>query len=289
MGAVSISLDEVESIVTDAPKEVLLTDDTVITAQRFEPQAKTVVVADADGSDARTLAVSDIDAVNPEGWETGRTGKWIGSFEIGLRDQTGNTEMTEYDGKLDTTYRRKDWRVRGYGELGYSETNSVKSRNNWRAGVTPEINFTSKWYAGFQAHARHDEFADLNLRTTLGPMLGYRFFEGPSLNLLFDAGVYHLKDDRDLGEDSDSIGPGWHFNYNQKFFTDRLTFYHEQFGFTAASGDSKTTWDAWTGFQLAIAGGFYGAIEHQVNYDSNPTAGFDDTEAQYLFKLGYGW
>ena len=59
---------------------------------------------------------------------------------------------------------------------------------------TMDRNFKGKRYYAGSAMFKQDKFADLDLRTMLGPGIGYRFYDSKSLNLKLEIGPYYLKD-----------------------------------------------------------------------------------------------
>jgi putative salt-induced outer membrane protein YdiY len=68
----------------------------------------------------------------------------------------------------------------------------------------------------------HDQFADLDLRSTVGTGPGYQFFESEALNLSVSAGPAWVDEDFDEAEDEDYAAGQWLFSYDQ-FFSTRVS------------------------------------------------------------------
>ena len=75
-----------------------------------------------------------------------------------------------------------------------------------------------------------DALADLNLRTTVGPYIGYQFYESRPLNLLAEFGVLWVDEDYVGAQDDRSWQPAWHIKFDKYIYKNALQFYHEHNG-----------------------------------------------------------
>ena len=75
-----------------------------------------------------------------------------------------------------------------------------------------------KWYLYADTLFEHDEFKDLDLRSTLGAGAGFQIFETPLLNLSILAGLAKVDENFDVAEDDDYTAVQWSVNYDQYFF-----------------------------------------------------------------------
>jgi hypothetical protein len=144
------------------------------------------------------------------------------------------------------------------------------------------------YYAGWLKF-EHDEFANLDLRTSVGPFVGYQFFESKPLNLMAEAGVILVDERYETEADSTSWGPGWRIVFDKCIYRDFLQLYHEQSGFLNARDTGRLLWRSWTGLRVPLFGGVIGSVEAKFDYDSDPSEDTDDTQATYRLKLGYKW
>jgi len=136
---------------------------------------------------------------------------------------------------------------------------------------------------------KKDRFADLNLRTLVGPGIGYRFFESKPLNLKLEIGPYYLKDDFINQPDETFWGPAWFLDYDQKVWNKRLQIYHRQLGFQSINETGKFLWRSWTGVRLPLVAGLFGSLEYEIDYDSEPAVEAETTDQTFKLKLGYKW
>ena len=135
----------------------------------------------------------------------------------------------------------------------------------------------------------HDEFADLNLRTTAGPSVGYQFFESRPLNLKAEAGVILANANYSTESDSNYWGAGWHISFDKYIVSDHLQLYHEQFGLLGTEDTDNLLWKFWTGLRVPLFGGFVVSGEARFSYDSDPAEDTETTQETYRLKLGYAW
>jgi hypothetical protein len=77
--------------------------------------------------------------------------------------------------------------------------------------------------------------------------------------------------------------------YEQRFWNDRIELYHRQLSFTAVNGTGEDLLLTWTGVSVPLDGGFVGALEYQIEYDSKPSDQALTTDTTLLLKLGYQW
>lgn len=59
--------------------------------------------------------------------------------------------------------------------------------------------------------------------------------------------------------------------------------------FTAVNGTGEDLLFTWTGVSVPLDGGFVGALEYQIEYDSKPSDQALTTDTTLLVKLGYQW
>jgi putative salt-induced outer membrane protein YdiY len=76
----------------------------------------------------------------------------------------------------------------------------------------------------------NDKFQDIDLRTIVGPGMGYQIWDDPVKSLAFEAGASYFSDNMQNGEDSDYIAARLGLNFRYAFckfivFSDRLDYY----------------------------------------------------------------
>jgi putative salt-induced outer membrane protein YdiY len=221
--------------------------------------------------------------------EPERTGDFTGRVNLSMRSERGNTDSDDVGADVDLTYRRNIHRLRVLGELEEDRKDGEKTKQNWLIGFTYNYFVTKKLYFTGSLKFEQDEFANLDLRTSAGPYVGYQFFESRHLNLLAEAGAILVREDYSTESDNAYWGPGWHISFDTYVFSDRLQFYHEQFGLFNAEDADNWLWKSWTGVRVPLFGGLVGSAEAKFDYDGEPSEDTEGTQTTYRLKLGYRW
>jgi hypothetical protein len=246
-----------------------------------------------DGTEVRTQKIivgeEEIVAIRPVAPSTGTKGKLSGRTNVSLKFERGNTNKDDIGVDFEMEYRRGIRRFRLVGGLEQDRKDAENTKEEWLLWGSYDHFLTRKLYLAGWVHLKHDEFADLSLRTSVGPYVGYQFFERRSLNLLVEIGAIFVREEHDLEPDDTFWGPGWSINFEKYIFGDYLQAYHEQHGIINAERGDDWFWRSVTGLRVPLFGGLVGSAEVKLDYESEPSGGTDSTQATYGLKLGYAW
>jgi putative salt-induced outer membrane protein YdiY len=290
-GVIKVQWAEVSELHTDEPMQLMLDDESTLTAQQIRNTEDGIYLDDEIEPDLSepSLAQSELAFINPDPWRTGEGYKLSGHINFALEKERGNTDKDEIDIDGDLTWRYRHDRFRMYGELERDRNNSQKTKDKWKQRNSYDHFFTKQWYAGAFLGFEHDKFADLNLRTIIGPKVGYQWFEGRDMNLSTEIGPMYVDEDFDKDEDDDYPALGWAIDFDKFLFKEFMQFYHRQTGLWNLDDTSNLVWDTWTGLRFPLAWGFVTSTEMQVEYDSGAAKDKDDVDTTYTLKIGYQW
>lgn len=288
-GTIEINWDEVSEVVLGELSKVLLDDESVIEVMGLARDGEMVVLTQPDSLSPVMLEATRVKSIEPEPWELGEGHKFTGAVNIATKVEQGNSEQTELD--LDFNFNVKWWKSQwlSYGQLDYDTTRGVESTDNWSLINHYDYTFHGKWFASAALLLKHDFFADLKLRTTLGPALGYRFFSSDGLNLRTEASISYLIDNYYDQADEKAWGLGWYIDYDQKVWKQRLQLYLRQLGFFSFDQSDKNLFRIWAGVRVPLKAGFMGSLEYEMDYDSDPAVAAETTDKTFRLKLGYKW
>ena len=288
-GTLTIDWKDIEKITLNEPSTVLLRDGSTMEVEGFNRVEDQFVLEPVGAESPVSMPVSRINVVEPEAWELGQGHAFTGRVNIGIEDESGNSESNEIDLDFDMTNRWKKNSLRVFGDLEYDTTRGSTTTDKWSVMFAMDHNFKGKWYFSGSAMFKQDKFADLDLRTMVGPGIGYRFYDSKLLNLKMELGPYYLKDNFITQADESFWGPAWFLDYDQFVWKKRLQLYHRQMGFQSANGSAKFIWRSWTGVRVPIFRGLFGSVEYEIDYDSEPALDAETTDKTFKFKLGYKW
>lgn len=288
-GVIKVNWDQVAEITTEKPMEFLLTDDTIVTGKHVINSVDDLIVEADSGVQPQTLGQAEVAYVNPESWRTGQGYKLSGRANFALSSQRGNTDKDEIDVDGDLTWRRKNDRFLAAGELERDRNDNQTTADNWKLEGAYNYFVTKKWYWGGFGRVEHDKFADLDLRTSVGPLIGYQWFESRKMNLSTSTGISYVRENFIDQSDHDYAALPWAINFDRFLFGDFMQFYHKQTGFWNLESTGDVVWDTWTGLRFPLVLGLVASTELQVEYDSGAAKGAKDLDTTYLLKLGYQW
>ena len=291
-GVIKVKWDDVAELHADEPMKLMLDDESISTAKHIKSNEEGLFISDDDiepDLSEPSLAQEELAYINPEPWRTGDGYKLDGHINFALERQRGNTDKDEIDVDGDLIWRFKDDRFTMFGELERDHNNNKKTTDNWKLDSAYDHFFTKKWFAGAYLGFEHDRFADLNLRSVVGPKAGYQWFESREMNLRMSAGPMYVDEDFDEDPDDDYIALGWNINFDKYLFQEFMQFYHRHNGLWSMDDTSDLVWNAWTGVRFPLVWRFVASTELQVEYDGGAAETADDLDTTYTLKIGYQW
>jgi putative salt-induced outer membrane protein YdiY len=213
---------------------------------------------------------------------------WTGNVFLGAFKQSGNTDRTSatFGGEA----VRKSARDRFGLSLLYNyaeEDGSLTTRDTYGT-VKYDYFFTKKFYGYLGVEILKDRFKDLNLRTIVGPGVGYQFLDDETNSLALEAGLSYFSEDRIDDEDDQWLTArlGARFRYKlceHVTFTDNLTIYPnlESGGdFTSRNEATLTT---------TIAGPWALRLANIWEHDSAPSVDVKKNDTKSSVNLQYSF
>ena len=290
-GVIKVNWDEVAELHADKPMQLLLDDESTRSARHIKSSEEGLILSDDIEPDLSepSLAQDELAFINPAPWRTGDGYKLDGHINFALEKERGNTDKDEIDIDGDLVWRYRDDRFNMFGELEHDRNNNEKTADNWKLTGSYDHFFSKKWFAGIYLGFEHDQFADLNLRSNIGPKVGYQWFEGKAMNLSTQAGPIYVDEDFDTDPDDDYVSLGWGINFDKYLFSEFMQIYHRQNGLWSMDDTSNVVWNTWTGLRFPLVWRFVASTEMQVEYDSGSAEDADDMDTTYTLKLGYQW
>jgi putative salt-induced outer membrane protein YdiY len=288
-GVIKVKWDQVSELHADKPVQLMLDNEELREATDIKrSEDATVVTAITDDSTA-SIEPGTIAYINPEPWRYGEGYKFSGLLNVALVYQRGNTVSNENDLDGNLGLRWKDDRITAYGQFEKDSNFGETTAQNWLATGKYDHFQTEKFYYGASVGFEHDEFADLQLRSKIGPHLGYQFFETPVLNLSADAGVMYVDENFISAEDKKYAAFSWNVDFDWFIIPDRIQLYHRDNGLLSMEDTGDLVINTWTGFRFPLYEGIVASVEAEVDYDGGAPPGTDTLDTTYRAKLGYQW
>lgn len=291
-GDLQIQWSEIESLVTDQPLYVVLSDGTKMKGPLVETQPGDARITLKQTEDA--LEETDFDLmktryINPTPDLTGEGIRWSGNINAGGTLTQGNTDTKLLRFDAETIARTLNNRLTVGGVFNRAQSDGSDYQFNSRGYGKYDRFLTKQWYLYGNATLENDRFRDLRLRSTFGGGSGYQVFETPDLNLSFEGGLNYIKEDYYMAADEGYPGLRWATKYDQLFFTGSTRFFHEHEILVGLKESNQTLVYSKTGLRFPLVFNFNATAQFNYNWDSMPAAGRKKADSTLLFTLGYGW
>jgi len=295
-GILSIKWEGVSEIKSDEPMILLLEGDDVLTGQVVKNTGEMIQVGNDDPSSVTELTKESVNEINPENWLLGHGYKLSGLVNVSLEFDRGNNVNDEIDLDGHLEYRRLFHRATLFGQYEDKTTEDVTTKLKWVVAASYDffprnewsyVFDAQDWFIGLGLNLKKDEFADLNLRTRLGPHIGYQFYDSKPLNLFIQGGFEAVKEDYADGTENKYWATAWRLKFDKFLYKEKLQFYFISDGLYGFAKPNKVILEDWIGFRIPLKAGFIASIEAEFDYDSQPAEDAEKLSTTYRFKLGY--
>ena len=286
-GDITIAWNQVAGLSADEKIKVVLSDGTALEGQTVVLEEGKMTLKTEKLEEPSAFDLAEVQAINPKDKPAVRI---TARANVGIIQESGNTDSDNL--RLDGSFvaRTEKSRFGVGGEINREKSDDEYSVKNWLAYANYDYFITQKWYWYVGTLFENDEFADLDLRSTIGTGLGYQVFETETLNLSLSAGPAYVDENFILAEDNSYAAGQWGINYDQYFFDKFLQLFHNQTG--VVSLDSSSDWFIKTrqGVRFPLYKGLTGTVQYNYDYDHNPSPDAKEKyDSKFMFLLGYSF
>ena len=284
-GEINIVWEEVASVKTDGSVKVVLKDETALEGTTEAVEDGKMKLDTGKLEAPATFSLADVKAINPE---PARPVKITARANVNITNERGNTDSDNYYFDGEFVARTETNRYKIGGELSKEDSDGITTSQNWLGYGNYSHFLNEKWYLYADTLFEHDEFKDLNLRSTLGAGAGYQFFETPLLNLSLSAGLAMVDENFDVADDNDYSAGQWNVNYDQYFFDKFVQLFHVNTGFVSLEDSNDWFLKTRTGLRFPLYKGLTATLQYNFDWDNQPSASAETEEdTKFIFLLGY--
>lgn len=284
-GDISIIWQEVASVMTDGSVKVMLKDETALEGTSLAIEEGKMMLETGKLEAPASFNLADVKAINPLPVKPVKINTRVNAS---VTSERGNTKSDNYyfDGEFVARTEKNRYKIGG--ELSKEESDGTTTSQNWLAYGNYSHFLDKKWYLYADTLFEHDEFKDLDLRTTLGGGAGYQIFETPLLNLSISAGLAKVDENFDVAEDNDYSAGQWSMNYDQYFFKKFVQLFHVHTGFVSFEDSDDWFLKTRTGLRFPVYKGLTATLQYNFDYDNQPSVDAEKKEdTKFIFLLGY--
>ena len=284
-GEITIIWQEVTGFQTDGSVKIVLTDETTLEGTTEAAEDGKMKLATDKLETPSSFSLADVKAVNPEPPKTVRINTRLNAS---ITSERGNTKSDNYYFDGEFVARTKMNRYTAGGELSKEKADGITTSQNWLAYGNYSHFLSEKWFLYVNTLFEHDEFKDLNLRSTLGAGAGYQFFETTLLNLSISAGLSKVDENFNLAEDNDYSAGQWEVKYDQYFFEKFVQLFHVNTGFISLEDSDDWFLKTRTGLRFPLYKGLTATFQYNFDWNNQPSASAETEEdTKFIFLIGY--
>lgn len=215
--------------------------------------------------------------------------KWKGRLNLGASQSSGNTENWAVNVDAGAKGRGEKDRIVLSAAYNRESSDGVDTADNARLAAEYDRFLSKKWFVALQGSAEHDNFADLNLRTTIGAGAGYQIIETEQTDLSIEAGPTYVNEDLQTTPDRDFIAGRWALNFEMYVFDKFAQLFHNHVGLVNMERTSDVLIKTRQGARIPFKNSFNVTAQANWDHDTEPPPGSEKNDMRYILSVGYSW
>jgi len=285
-GIISVHWNQVESLNTDDPVRVVLSDETSLKGSTESGEQGKMKLKMGKIVETVSFDLAEVQAINPQPDDSPKV-KLSGRVNVGLSSSSGNTDTESHHVDGEVVARTEKNRYTAGIEYNREEDENETTAKNYLGYAKYDHFLTQKWYGYANTLFEKDEFKDLKLRSTIGTGLGYQFYESELTNLYLESGLSFVNEDYEEGEDVDTLAGRWAVSFDKYFFNKLVQFFHFHEGYQGFDETDNLFIRTRTGLRFPLSNSFRATFQYNYDWDNDPAPGEEREDTKYLFTLGY--
>jgi putative salt-induced outer membrane protein YdiY len=283
-GAIKIDIKHVTGIITDEDHAISL-DDQPPVQRRLNQIDQSTVVIDSSGNETAIILTSltGLDVPEPP--------KWEGRAELGISGATGNSERFALLGRTEMTRKFDEDLLYFLFQADYEEDEGERTENEFLFATRYEWKTREKWYGFAKLALEHDEFEDLDLRSTLTIGARHDTYKSKRQQLISRMGIGYQREDFKTGDSQDQAIFDLGMDYRLE--VSKWLRFTQDVAYLSVIDDPIDDYRAVfrTGAEVPIGNKEAWKIRMGVTneYDNDPQPGVDHLDTKYTLNLIYDW
>ncbi|MEM7261987.1 MAG: DUF481 domain-containing protein [Planctomycetota bacterium] len=285
-GTLDVKFENVSAMTWNGPQKLALENGNVLHGQIAAEGG--VLTVTSESLDPITVPLASVKGVNlpPKKPVTHK-----GFVGMNGRITDGNSRTKSVSAQANYEMRTEKSRLTLKGDWNYAEDQGDLSARSASAQMKYDLFITERTFAYANAGVLGDDFADLNLRTTVGVGIGHQFVDSgkDDTNWSFyeEVGVSFFDEDFDMARDERYAAGRVSGKLDWDIIADKILFFHFHEVFFGFEDEEDVLVDTETGVRLNIIDNFYATAQVNYRWDNTPAAGTNRADTEYLWGLGY--
>ncbi|MGC6456646.1 MAG: DUF481 domain-containing protein [Coraliomargaritaceae bacterium] len=289
-GEITVLQKNILRISTEEAVTVMMKDGTIYRERQIISTEDAMQVK-AEGEQSVVFKAEDIEMVNPEPWKLGEGYRWKGYARLGVELERGNTDTDDWVFAASSVWRSLTDRYTLEGDIENETKNGSRTENNWTLLTKYDRFFKGSIenYWGIKSVFESDAFADLDLRTTLGPYLGRLFFEKKHFTLQAEVGPVYVNEQFKQADAENWSGLSWIIKAESDRLGHGSTLYLNHDGNQNLQDSENLILNTQIGLSFPLIYGFETFFQIEYEYDGGAVEGVKNLDTTYDWNIGYTW
>ena len=291
-GTVTVDISEVQTLSSDVPINVHLTDGTSFTQKVTKAGPNRFAIEGTDAIKAQEFGLAAISSINPPAKPKP---KWSGDISAGLTSTHGNTKAETISASANLRKRTEKDRTQvsaDYARGRQRDTNTglmETTENWWRTKGKYDYFFTKKLFGYVDGRYEKDAIAQLDRRVIAGGGAGYQWIESEDMNFSTQAGfasLYEKFDNQTTSNSEVSVQAGYNFD---KQLTKKVKFIHDLTWYPSTEKFSNYYLTSTGEIRAHFNDRMFTNFKAIFDYDSTPAIGAGNTDVKYIWGIGWSF
>ncbi|MHC4593651.1 MAG: DUF481 domain-containing protein [Planctomycetota bacterium] len=292
VGTVTVDISAVQTLSSDAPIKVHLTDGTAFSQKVIKAGPNRFAIEDTDTVKAQEFELAAISSINPPAKPKP---KWSGDISAGLTSTHGNTKAETISASANLRKRTEKDRTQvsaDYARGRQRDTNTGQMETTedwWRTKGKYDYFLTKKLYGYVDGRYEKDAIAQLDRRVIAGGGGGYQWIESEDTNFSTEAGfasLYEKFDNQTTSNSEVSVQAGYNFD---KQLMKKVKFIHDLTWYPSTEKFSDYYLTSTGEIRAHFTDRMFTNFKAIFDYDSTPAIGAGNTDVKYIWGIGWNF
>ena len=287
-GSVKIPTAVILSLKTDKAVTIEFKEGGYATGQLSSPGDGKINLT-GNNATRSAFEMTAVKALHPDGKIPVPEFKWSGRINVGASQTNGNSDTRTFNLDGEAKGRGAKDRITLSAEYNRESSDGEDSADNARLAAQYDRFLTKKWFLYLQGSAERDDFADLNLRTTIGVGAGYQIIDTERTQLSVEAGPTYVNEDLQMAEDRDFVSGRWATKFEMYIFDKFAQLFHNHEGLVNLENTSDILFQTKQGIRIPFRDSFNVTAQVNWDHDTEPPPDSKKNDTKYILSVGYNW
>ncbi len=282
LGKISVDNKYIKTLETDNDIEVHPRDRKTLVGKVEMDDSGNLKVLEQDGSLIESFQIQDVKFLgklpDPVNWEI--------RLSTGLSGSEGNSDL--FNVHFGSLFKRRSEKSRSTldSQYIYERNNGNKSKDEWYSDFKYDYFFSKKIYGFSTVRAQQDDIAQLDLRLSLSPGIGYQWIESDELSFSTEIGPAYLYENFSNGDGENSEITGRLAYFFDKLLFDRISVYHNTKFFPKAADPTDIYLTTDSGVRTEVTDSLFTEAKVTLEHDTSPAEDAKETDLYYTLGIG---